>query len=309
MKTSRQFSRRSFLKRSTQAAAAVSVAGSSLLAVEATTSSFKIEAEQVRAMAAGADGGVLVAADDRVLCFGQDGRLNRTIHAPQPVRALSVSRQGRVFVAYKDSLAKLNDAGRLEGIGQAFGNRASAITGLAVSDRGDLFAADSGQRLIWRLDGAGKVLGQIRPADGHFTVPRAFFPIAWQGGQLWVADPGRHQIQAYSAEGQLLSKWGVHSRDHDGFGGCCNPVSLAVHRNGGIVTAERGQPRIKLFSGEGRMQKMLAGPDQFAASSQAARAEADDVFGCQGGLLDVVVTTGGKVLVLDRTAREVRTVA
>lgn len=179
---------------------------------------------------------------------------------------------------------------------------------MAVTEDGRIFVADSAQRVIWRMDAAGKVLGQIRPHDAGFSVPRAFFPIAWQGGQLVVAEPGRHQIQRYSAEGELVSAWGSRSREADGFAGCCNPVAITTTADGSVVTAERGQVRVKRFDATGGLVRQVAGPDSFAAPV-AAVADAGDLFGCEGGLLDVASSADGRIVVLDRSACEVLVLA
>ena len=308
MKTHSPVSRRTFLGRGAQITAALSFAGSSLFAAK-TGVSFRVDARQLRGLAVDADGRIAVAADNRVLVFNSDGSLVRDIAATTPVRAVGFDARGRLFVGFKDQVALVNEKGAMDLLGVPFGGRVSAITSLALADNGDIFAADSGERLVWRLDAAGKVLGQIKPEENGFAVPRAFFPIAWRDGRLIVADPGRHRIQTYTPEGKLLASWGARSRELDGFAGCCNPVSFAALADGTIVTAERGQPRVKAFSVEGRLSRVLAGPDDFSASIEAAQAADDELFGCQGGLLDVAAAPGGGVVILDRTTREVRVLA
>jgi hypothetical protein len=170
---------------------------------------------------------------------------------------------------------------------------------------GRIFAADSGRRLIWRLDAKGNALGQIRAGEIGFAVPRAFFPIAWQDGHLLVAEPGRHQVLRYTADGELVSRWGGRTRDEGGFAGCCNPVSLAPLSDGSVVTVERGQVRVKRFDSDGKFMAHLAGPETFAVH-KAETEDEGDLFGCEGGLLDVAAAMDGRIVVLDRTAREVR---
>ncbi|MBI5802436.1 MAG: hypothetical protein HZA92_17140 [Verrucomicrobia bacterium] len=302
--------RRAFLTSSARATAALSLGAASAFAVEEKPPrSFTVEATQVRGIAVSTRGELAVAADHAIQFYGLDGRRLRTVSAAQPVRCVAFDAQGRLFAGLKNQAARLGATGVLEPLGEPLGGRDSALTCLALADDGQIFAADSGERLIWRLAADGHVLGQIKPAAHGFTVPRAFFPIAWRNGQLIVADPGRHQIQTYAPDGRLLAKWGERSRDASGFAGCCNPVSFAALPDGTLVTAERGQPRVKLFNADGTLRRELAGPEQFAASLQAARAEADELLGCQAGLLDLAVSPRGAVVVLDRTTREVRVLA
>ena len=250
-----------------------------------------------------------MAADNSVLIFHPDGKLAREITAPQPVRATGFDARGQLFVAFKDQIASVTQRGEIALLGEPFGSRESALTSLAFGDAGEIYAADSGEHTVWRLDAAGKVLGRILPPQNAFATPRAFFPIAWHGGHLIVADPGRHEIQTYTADGRLIAKWGVRSRDIGGFAGCCNPVSFAALADGTIVTAERGQPRVKTFSAAGEFSRVIAGPEDFAESLEAARAEEDDLFGCQAGLLQVAASPNGGIVILDRTTREVRILA
>jgi hypothetical protein len=139
-------------------------------------------------------------------------------------------------------------------------------------------------------------------------VPSTVFPIAWQQDRLIVAEAGRHQIHAYTREGKLISQWGQRSRELDGFAGCCNPVSLVPLNDGTLVTAERGQPRVKAFSAAGRLSRLIAGPERFEASRQAALQDQNELAGCQAGILDLALSPNGAILVLDRTTREIRIV-
>ena len=298
--------RRAFLTRSAQAAVAISAGSIPLSADENHARSFRVPAKQVRGIAVAARGKIAVAADNSVLIFHPDGKLAREITAPQPVRATGFDARGQLFAAFKDQVAAVTERGEITLLGEPFGGRESAVTSLAFADGGDIYAADSGERTVWRLDAAGKVLGKIQPPENAFAAPRAFFPIAWHGGHLIVADPGRHEIQTYTPDGRLVAKWGERSRDIGGFAGCCNPVSFAMLADGTIVTAERGLPRVKAFSAAGKFRRMLAGPEDFAESIEAARADADDLTGCQSGLLQIAAAPNGGIVLLDRTTREVR---
>ena len=308
MNTSPALNRRAFITHTAQATAAVAIAGASVLRAKESSKPFIVAAEQVRGLAVKSDGVIAVAADNAIVLHRPEGSVLRRITTTKPVRAVSFDSNGRLFATFKDQVVRLSDAGELVPLGASLG-RQSALTGLAIGEGGVIFAADSGERLVWRLDASGKVLGQIKPGENGFAVPRAFFPIAWRDGKLFVADPGRHQIHTYSADGKLLAKWGARSRDLDGFAGCCNPVGFAALPDGTVVTAERGQTRVKAFDSAGRYQRLLAGPEQFTASIAAAQADSDELFGCQAGLIDVAASPDGRVVVLDRTTREVRVLA
>ena len=111
--------------------------------------------------------------------------------------------------------------------------KGAALTSLAVAEDGTIFAADGGSSSIWRISPDGEVLDRLAGGKGgRFAVPKSFFPITWADGALVVAHPGRHRVERYDADGELLARWGKRSRGLDGFSGCCNPVSVAVTDSG-----------------------------------------------------------------------------
>lgn len=304
MNTPTQLNRREFVTATVQSTTALALASWS--AAASVSKTIRLPVSQARAIAINDAGLITIAADRKILFCNLDGKQQREMNTERPVRALCLDATGRLWMTVGDQVARLSDTGKIETIGEGLG-RDSALTGIAVADDGRIFAADSAQRVIWRLDAAGKVLGQIKVGDNGFAVPRAFFPIAWQNGQLVVAEPGRHQIQRYTAAGENISHWGQRSRDAAGFAGCCNPVSFATLADGSVVTAERGQVRVKRFDAAGTFVTQLAGPDSFA--KQASEDDAGDLFGCEGGLMDVAASKNGHVVVLDRSACEIRVLA
>lgn len=300
MKTDSHLNRRTFLGATIRSTAAL---GFSSLAGAAPPGVIRLPVSQARAISAGADGLLAIAADREILFWTIGGERSHSITTGRPVRALCHDAAGKLWMTFSDQVARLTDAGEIETIGANLG-RETALTGIALADDGRIFAADSGQRVIWRLDAGGKVLGQIRAGEKGFVVPRAFFPLTWQSGQLVVAEPGRHRVLRFTAEGELVSHWGRRSRDETGFAGCCNPAALAALADGSVATVERGQARVKRFDSAGKLLAELAGPDAFA--HVATEEDAGDLFGCDGGLLDIAATNDGRIAVLDRAAREVR---
>ena len=63
---------------------------------------------------------------------------------------------------------------------ESLGEKAS-LTSLAVTAAGEVYASDSGQRVIWHLDRGGAVLCRIEREGVDFAVPNDFFPIAAAG--------------------------------------------------------------------------------------------------------------------------------
>ena len=260
-------------------------------------------AKQARRIAIGPQDDIYVAADRAILVFDKAGNKKSEITLPRPARCLTVDDAGSIFVGLLNSVVIYNNDGLQQSEWNSLGADA-VISGISLS--GDnVFVADAGNKTIHRFNRDGELLGKLDHADNHFQVPAEFFSIEpGVDGTLHVVHPGRHRVETYSSTGELLRTWGERSRTLAGFSGCCNPVSLAVLPDGGYITAERGQPRIKQYTADGTFQKLLLGPEEFAANAKASRD--DNSAGCHSGGFDVAVDSTGRVLVLDRVTAEIR---
>ena len=118
-----------------------------------------------------------------------------------------------------------------------------------------------------------------------FIVPSPFFDVGISpSGDLWVANPGRYELEKYSPEGSLLSHWGESSMALEGFAGCCNPSHFAFLSDGSFVTSEKGIVRVKICYPDGRFRYLVAGPESFEERTKG---------------LDLAVDCRGRILVLD----------
>lgn len=298
-------SRRAFLSRTGQSIAALAVTGATLGAVEKSLPAIPVVGDQVRGIAAGPDGRLAVAVDQEIQLLGANGKMARRIPLDRAVRAVSFGPDGRLWMALKDRVGSI-DHGTPKLLPTRLG-RKTVITSLAVGPSGQIFVADSGSKMVLALSPDGSVQKRIGPSETGFTVSKAFFPIECRGNRLFVAEPGRHRIHVFDLDGEPVARWGARSRQSSGFAGCCNPVGIAVTGDGNVITAERGQTRIKAFGGKGDYQRELAGPEHF--SKTPAVAVDDDLAGCVYGGIDVAITPEDRVLILDRARREIRKIS
>ena len=130
----------------------------------------------------------------------------------------------------------------------------------------DVFVADAGNRIVWHYDASGRAEGRIGDANPARTIPgflitSHYFDLAVGSrrsalrGQSPRAAAGRLHVP-----GRLGSSWGKGSPEIEGFFGCCNPAHIAVLPDGRFVTAEKGLPRIKVYSRAGKFECVVAGP-------------------------------------------------
>lgn len=232
-----------------------------------------------------------------LLFFDKSERPFRTVSLKKAPLCLAVGEAetlfpGNVLVAHSDSLVVYSPDGDIAA-SWSLPNDKGQVRGLALTDDA-VFAADSAERVVYRFDRSGRLVREIgrvaaKPAgtlpetppdpDASPSRPVANEEKTFEGfavfnapmtltvspanGLLYVANPGKHRIEAFTQDGYWEPSlgWGHASTDLLGFAGCCNPVALATLRDGRIVTAEKSIPRVKIFRKDRRLDCIVAGPE------------------------------------------------
>jgi len=177
--------------------------------------------------------------------------------------ALAPLPNGRFLAATKRGIQVRSANGALEDEWAPLAEKAW-VTSMAVGSN-IVFVCDAGQRAIWRYDLSGKLLSRIPSLDDsptnrttRFIIPSPYFPVVFHGGFFYVANTGEHEIRVYTPEGEIVRRWGFPAtQDPTGFVGCCNPIHLAIHPDGSLITAEKGIPRIKAYTLKGDFKGVL----------------------------------------------------
>ena len=249
-------------------------------------------------LAVGAGDLLYVGGDQVIKVFGKDGQPHPGIALGAQPQAVVAADQGRVCVAFLDHFEVFDSAGQPLLKSEALGAQAH-LTGIAVAGEA-VFVADAGNREVGRFDAQGKLagrFGKLGNGDGNpgFLVPSPYFHLlAGSDGLLWVANPGRHQVQAYTLAGKFELGWGQPAMCAEGFCGCCNPAHFARMPDGRFVTSEKGLVRIKVYDAKGKFAGVVAGPTQLVKNEQAT-----PVF-------RVACDAAGRVLALDPTTGMIR---
>lgn len=218
-----------------------------------------------------------------------------TLPLNEPVRCLTVSAQGDIFAGFNDHIEVFDQAGIRKMVWKSPDPKAM-LTSIAVSST-HVFAADCANRIVWRFTLTGEPDGQIGHKDQvqrkeGFVVPSAFFDLALAAdGSIWVANPGVHRLDHFTAEGVFLNSWGHFSMDAKGFCGCCNPSNMALMPDGDFITSEKHIVRVKRYDAQGRLRGVISGQEEWP----------DKAVG-----LDLAVDSSGRILVLDPTADMIR---
>ncbi len=257
--------------------------------------------KELRAVAV-ADGNVYVAGDRTVIRFGKNSARLKALDLGEAPRCLAVGSGGRMLVGFKDHVETYAPDGTRIARWERAGPKA-VLTSIAVAGS-DVFVADAGDRIVLRYDWQGTLRSRIGKKDPArdtpgFIVPSPYFDLAiGPGPLLWVANPGRHRLEAYTFAGDFESSWGEASFAMSGFCGCCNPAHFALLPDGRFVTSEKGITRVKVYSVRGEFESVVAGPELFLGPNNLP--DSSPVG------LDVAVDEAGQILVADRSKGAVR---
>jgi hypothetical protein len=264
----------------------------------------KTQLAEVRGVAVGPNDEIYVLGDRELNVYEKAGRLLRTLPASPTARAVAIDREGNTYLAEADRFVMLDSQGQAKLTSEASGPNAD-FTSIAVTSDAVL-VGDAGNRVILQYTREGKIARRIRKVDptrriDGVLMPSAHFDVAVGADRLIRAnDPGRQKVDVYTADGELLASWGEPSLKTQGFCGCCNPTDIALLPDGSVVTAEKGLPRVKVYSPDGTFLGVVAGHEAFPDG----RCPLPDCS--QGMTLDLAVDSAGRILVLDPASRSVR---
>jgi hypothetical protein len=265
------------------------------LLVRAGVSYIKPGMSNLTALAVDGDDNIIVGSRTGVEVLDARGERVTAFDVGSPVNCLAAVSDGDILAGMKDHIEVYSRGGERKAVWKSPDPK-TELTSIAVS-RDYVFAADYVNRLVWRFDHTGKLLGRIGDMDSRqrksgFVVPSAFFDVAIAGdGSLWVANPGEHRLEHFTADGKLLTFWGKASTDAAGFCGCCNPSNIAIMPDGSIVTSEKHIVRVKIYGAAGELKGIVCGQEDWQ----------EEAVG-----LDLAVDANERILVLDPQADVVR---
>jgi sugar lactone lactonase YvrE len=228
------------------------------------------------------------------------------IALPEAARCVAVAEDGTLVVGLRDHVEVFDAKGQRRAIWDSLGKRCW-LTALAVGAN-DVFAADSGNRVLLRYDKSGRLVSRIGEKNKERGVPGFIIPspyldvVIGRDGLLRVNNPGRHRVEAYTFSGDFEGAWGQPAMGIDGFCGCCNPIGLALLPDGRLVTCEKGLPRVKVCSDQGRFESVVAGTESFPENAKAC----SDLNDCTHGGMDAAVDSKGRIYILDLVAADIR---
>ena len=268
---------------------------------------FPVGLERARNLAVAADGAIFICGTGGIRKFSSKGEPVLSIPLDLPVYSIAIRPSGEIIAGQAGKIARFDASGAPTGVWSDLPEGLLPTSIVLTKDA--VFVADAGNRVVLKLDAAGKKIGVIGARDPArnitgFVVPSPYFCVRMgHDGLLRVTNPGEHRIEAYTLDGDLETFWGTASFNMAGFCGCCNPVSFDIFPDGGFVTCEKGLPRVKLYDAHGEFTGLVAGPEAFPEYVKAANAGTPDSLG--SGIY-AAIDPAGRALVLDVVGGTVR---
>lgn len=233
------------------------------------------------------EGRLIVAGDKQVRVFDSDGDLTQTKDLADRPTCVAVGAEGTLWVGFVGRI-EAHAAAKAAPTATVALPAGAYVTSIAV-DGEDVWVADAGRKLVLRCDASG-VKQELKSSEG-LLVPSPHLDVAVHGNLVWVANPGKWRLEAYTRDGKPVRSFGTMGTDVAGFVGCCNPSDFAILPDGKIVTSEKGAARVKVFNTHAALDAVVADAS---------------VLGDIQGAMDVAVDPAGRVYVLDTLSRSVR---
>jgi hypothetical protein len=245
----------------------------------------------------GPDGRIYIGGDRLAKVLDSKGRELLSFQLAAEATSIAAAKDGTIYVGLGSHVDVYSPDGKPKASWASVG-AGSYISSIAVSDRG-VYVADSGLRVgrVLAFDLEGNRTGELAREHAKAGIPGIITPSQHMDvaiaadGNVWVANPGRHQLELYSPAGELLRSFGQSGTAIEQFIGCCNPSDFALLSDGRIITAEKGVPRVKVFSDDGHLTSVVAGPDSFGGNRAG---------------LDIAADAQGHVLVLEPGINAIR---
>jgi hypothetical protein len=254
-----------------------------------------INLPNVYGISVGQDDKIYVSGENSVLILNRDGSTNFSIKTAGAAYCLCIDDNQDLYLGMKDHVEVYDAKGVKKAHWESFGENA-IITSIAISKE-NVFAADAGNRIVWKFNKSGHKLARIGEKNKAkdipgFVIPSPYFDVAVDpDGFLWVVNPGRHSLENYTREGNLRTSWGKYSMKLEDFCGCCNPTHITILDDGSFVTSEKGIVRVKIYNRLGEFVSIVAAPDRFKEGTVG---------------LDLAADSFGRIFVLDPVRKAVR---
>jgi sugar lactone lactonase YvrE len=202
---------------------------------------------------------LFAVGDSEVKVFDSKGVLTHHWPTSQPGLSLAVGDE-KVYVGQEGQVEVYDRSGKLLETWRD-PQKLGSVTAIGLVN-GHVLVADSKDRCIRRLDSQGQFVNNIGKDNRMkgFNIPNGAVDFAVDArGIIHAANPGKHRVERYTPEGELLGHFGRWDyQNPQGFPGCCNPTNVTVHGDGLVYVTEKAGPRAKVYDAEGQLLAVIA---------------------------------------------------
>jgi len=229
--------------------------------------------------------------DSELKVFDADGTLRHRWPTSRPGYAVAVADDGLVCVGEAGQVEIFDSGGTLANTWRD-AERLGRITAIGFVS-GYVLVGDAKDRAIRRYDASGTFLNDIGKNNRMqgFLIPNGIVDFSVDAdGVIHATNPGKHRIERYTPDDQLLGHIGrFNGIDPAGFSGCCNPTNVTVAGRDRIYVTEKAEPRAKVYDFQGSLIAVIA----------------TDVFDPNCKNMDIAVDRRGRVYVADTVRLEI----
>jgi len=260
--------------------------------------------ENPSALAVMPGGGICVAGENAVAILDAQGNETATFGVKGRPGCVAVTADKKLLVGMRNHVEVFDAKGSAVASWQELGDRAY-LTSVVVDDE-NVYVADAGNRVALRFGYDGILRGRIGERDKErglpgLVVPSPYFDVAIDPqGALWVVNPGKHGLENYRSNGELVSSWYRSGMEAEAFCGCCNPIHIAFRSDNTLVTAEKGLSRVKVYAPDTTLLGVVA------AEAAPPIAENKALFcNVEPPIMDLAVDQQDRILVLNKPEKAI----
>ncbi len=263
-----------------------------------------VDVDNPSALALDAKGALYVAGENAIVKLDAGGKESARFDVKGRPGCIAATPEGTLLAGIRNRIHVIDAKGATVATWDDLGERAYLTS--IVADESNVYAADAGNRIVLRFDHKGVALGRIGKRDHErnipgLVVPSPYFDVALDPmGELWVVNPGKHGLENYRSNGDLVSSWYRSGMDVASFCGCCNPIHIAFRSNSSVVTAEKGLSRVKVYGPDTTLLGVVLAPEHPEPLS-------DEAMFCnvEPPIMDIAVDAKDRILVLDKSQKAV----
>ena len=206
------------------------------------------------------DGSLFVGGDGQVIKLDAAGKV--VASAPSPVAKDEIVISSEVEEMVKETVKETKGSFKdeLRRMKETMERRRSDVTGLAVTDQDVFISVPSTTDFTYRIYRFDHELKNPKLVVEKLRGCCGQMDIQAHEDKLWIPHNARHAVESRDRDGKELSKFGKAGRIKAAdFGGCCEPKNMRVLADGDLLVAESGPPTcIKRFTADGKFKQVVA---------------------------------------------------